>query len=258
MRRLQLFEFHDLAWYPQGWRNYITDLMGFFASAFDAFGPIVPKLKHILERLGCHTIIDLGSGSASPVLLIQKQLERDENYSVRVTITDKHPNVSAFRRAAEQSGGTITGIETSVDALRVPAHLTGFRTLFVTFHHFSPEAAREILQDAALKRQGIGVFEYTERSWAWFVALLFLPVFGWVTAPMMRPFSFTRFLWTYLLPAPLLFGIWDGMVSCLRTYSPKELRELVDGIDGKDYAWEIGKVRSFGACRITYLLGYPM
>jgi hypothetical protein len=257
MKRIHLFEFHDLAWYPQSWRNCITDVMRFFATRFDVFSPIVPRLKQALERLDCHDIIDLGSGSAGPVLLIQRQLDTQENYPVTITLTDKFPNTAAFRNAVAQSHGKAAASESSVDAMDVPRSLTGFRTMFTAFHHFPPEAARDLLRDAVVKRAGIGVFEYTERSLAWFVSLLFLPLFGWVTVPFMRPFSFERLLWTYVLPAPLLFGIWDGMASCLRTYSPKELEELVEAIDCRDYAWEIGQVRSFGACRITYLFGYP-
>ena len=43
----------------------------------------------------------------------------------------------------------------------MPDELGGFRTLFNAFHHFPPERARAILEDAVHKGQGIGVFEFT-------------------------------------------------------------------------------------------------
>ena len=140
MRRIQLFEFHDLGWYPQSWRNCITDLMQFFATRFDVFAPLVPRLKRILEGLDCHTIIDLGSGSAGPLPLIQRQLETQENYTVTVTLTDKFPNLAAYRHAVAQSPGKVSAVGSSVDAMDVPMNLTGFRTMFTAFHHFPPAA----------------------------------------------------------------------------------------------------------------------
>ena len=49
---------------------------------------------------------------------------------------------------------------------------------------------------------------------------------------------------------------WDAFVSCLRTYSVKELQELVDGLRGESYCWEIG-VEKARRGPIHYLIGYP-
>ena len=257
MRRLHLFEFCDMAWYPASWRAYTTDLNLFFAAQFHAFRPIVPRLKQVLEGLDGRDIIDLGSGSSGPLPSVQKQLETEEHYPVTITLTDKFPNLQALRGVAAASQGKVRYVETSVDAMDVPAELTGFRTMFVAFHHFPPHAARRILADAARKGAGIGVFEYTEPSLVWFITILLLPLYLWLTVPFMRPWSWERLLWTYVLPLPILCAMWDGFVSCLRTYSPAQLRQLTHSIESQDYSWEIGKVRSFGACRITYLFGYP-
>ena len=87
--------------------------------------------------------------------------------------------------------------------------------------------------------------------------LLLSPLFGWLVVPFIRPFSWQRLLWTYLIPAGVVFGLWDGLASCLRTYSPQELRDLTADLGDGGYRWEVGRVRSLGACRITYLLGIP-
>jgi len=57
------------------------------------------------------------------------------------------------------------------------------------------------------------------------------------------------------VPLVLLF---DGIVSCLRTYSPPELRELTNGLGDCRYHWSIGCVkRGRRWLPITYLVGYP-
>lgn len=257
MERMHLFEFQDLEWFPQVWRRMLTDVMSFFATTFNVFGPVAPKLKRVLEKLKCRNLVDLCSGGSGPVLQIQRHLESREHYLVDLVLTDKFPNVESFQRASGESSERISHIETPVDATDVPAHLEGFRTLFSSFHHFEPGSARRILQDAVGKKEGIGIFEYTERNLiVWFIPTLLIPLFVWLTTPFIRPYSWERLLWTYIIPIVPLVSLWDGMVSNLRTYSPDELKQLVEKVDCPGYTWEIGRIRSFGACRITYLLGY--
>ncbi len=115
-----------------------------------------------------------------------------------------------------------------VDARSVPAELDGFRTIFTAFHHFPLE---------------IGV-----------VALTWLGTLAAV--PFIRPWRWSRLLWTYLPPALPVVGTFDGIVSCLRTYSGPELRELVRGLD--TYDWDIGDFRGrWSPLRGSYLIGVP-
>jgi hypothetical protein len=64
-------------------------------------------------------------------------------------ITDWQPNVAAFTRVTVLTKDAITVHSTPVDARRVPRELRGTRTLFTSFHHFSPDDARAVLRDAA-------------------------------------------------------------------------------------------------------------
>ena len=68
--------------------------------------------------------------------------------AVRFTLTDRFPNVPAFKRAAESSDA-ISVVNEAVDARSVPVGLTGFRTLFNAFHHFRPKDVIAVLRDAA-------------------------------------------------------------------------------------------------------------
>ena len=56
----------------------------------------------------------------------------------------------------------------------------------------------------------------------------------------------------------ILRNSFDGIVSCLRTYSPAELRDLVRDLDGDEYEWIIGMRREpYRPFSVTYLIGYP-
>jgi len=258
MPLLHLLEFEDLPWFPASWRDLITDTLAFFDSTFHPFRPIIPRMKMVLEKLNCNDIVDLCSGGSGPILGVIEQLEKDERYPVRVVLTDKYPNLPGFRAAAAASKSQVVYEENSVDALNVPARLKGFRTLFASFHHFRHGDALRILQDAVAKNVGIGVFECTEPSLIWFLAILFIPLALWLSAPFFRPFRWSRLVWVYLFPFPVWFAVWDGLVSLFRSYSPQALEELTRGLGDGKYVWDIGRVRSFGACYVTYLIGYPV
>ena len=64
-----------------------------------------------------------------------------------------------------------------------------------------------------------------------------------------------RLVWSYLVPLVPLTVLIDGMVSCLRTYSPPELRALIAGFD--IYTWESGKVRGPSPFAVNCLAGHP-
>jgi hypothetical protein len=259
MRRFQLFEFHDLAICPPSWRAMLTDILSFFALRFRVFQPVVPRLAGIVREVGHPRLVDLCSGSGGPAIAIARELGAFGDRPLNVVLTDKFPNRDAFRRAAESAGSGLSYLLEPVDATAVPAELEGVRTMFVAFHHFPPEAARGILRDAVEASQGIAIFEYTERSlWPWGVPILLIPAFVWAVTPWLRPMSWRRLAWTYLVPVIPLIAMWDGLVSCLRSYTPEELRGLTEFPGSARFRWEVGRVRSLGACCVTYLLGWPV
>jgi hypothetical protein len=146
-----------------------------------------------------------------------------------------------------------------IDASAVPPELRGFRTLFSSFHHFPPPQARSILADAVKQRCGIGVFEVTNRSPATILWMLATPLLVLLVVPLIRPFRWSRLVWTYFIPIVPLVALLDGLVSCFRTYTLGELKVLISGLSiPEEYQWEIGEERTgFGLFPIVYLLGYP-
>ncbi|HVH66915.1 MAG TPA: hypothetical protein VM716_03530 [Gemmatimonadales bacterium] len=172
-------------------------------------------------------------------------------------MTDRFPNVPAFERAAAGSGGSISYTRWSVDARSVPADLAGFRTVFNSFHHFTPKDATAILRDAVAARQPIGIFEIPERSVPVMLSVLLTPVFVTFATPFIRPFQWRRLLWTYLIPLVSLTCLWDGVVSMFRAYRLEELRALAADVDDS-FEWQVGQIRipsTYG--HVTYLIGYP-
>jgi hypothetical protein len=259
MRRLQWFEIHDQPWFPDSLRDLVTDTLQFLWNFFGFYEPIIPRLRNALQEARTHQILDLCSGGGGPWLRLVRDFESKERLPVNVCLTDKFPNPKAFERARDTSHTRVVFRAAPVDATCVPRDLQGFRTIFSSFHHFPPEGARAILQDAVERQQGVGVFELPKRDWLTILLVSFIPVMAFALVPFMRPFRWSRLLWTYLIPV-VPFVLWfDGVISCLRAYTPEELRELTHGLGRDEYHWEAGEESNRRLpVPITYLIGYPI
>ncbi len=253
MRRVHLFEFEDQAWFPGVLRRAMT---GYLAATYG----ITPFPKLWADRLAAllnqdevSEIVDLGSGAGGPVGRVLRELE-SRGYRARVTLTDLFPDA-----AARCDSEAVRYWPTPVDAAHVPAELTGTRTMFAAFHHFRPEAARQILRDAFEQRRAIGVFEATSRTPGAITSALLIPLLVLVLTPAVRPVSWVQILFTYLVPILPLLMFWDGLVSQLRTYSVAELEELTKDLRSPEYRWEIGLIQVPRLpAGVPYLIGRPV
>jgi len=264
MRRIQFIEIHEQPWFPNSIRDQITEMLQFGFDFIKAYSPVVARLQAALDSTRSESperraIVDLCSGGGGPWFHLARQLHSRTNGDKRgfqIWLTDKYPNSSSHRNANPACENRVTFYPAPVDATKVPQQLKGFRTMFTSFHHFSPEDARKVLQDAVNAGEGIGIFEITSRTRA-----AIFRVFAWVIllflgTPWARPFRWTRLVWTYLIPIIPLVLIFDGIVSCLRTYRSDELREIVNRVP--TYRWEIAEVAGSGwGPRITCLIGLP-
>jgi hypothetical protein len=258
LRRLQLVELEDLPWFPATLRDLATDYLQMMLHVSNPYGPIVPRLRRALEAAQTTHILDLASGGGGPWARLLPLLARD-GVSPRVTLTDRYPNLAAFSAAAQRFPDALDFRREPVDALRVPPELGGLRTIFSAFHHFPPELGRALIADAVRQGRAIAIFEATARTPAVFAAMLLTPLLVWLLTPLIRPVTPARLLLTYLLPLVPLIVLFDGVVSCLRSYSADELRALVAQVDGAgQYRWEIGVERAGnGPLGITYCVGVP-
>lgn len=257
MRRVQFIELHEQPWFPSSLRDQTTDALQFGLNLLKAYAPIVPLIRRVIDSARSPSIVDMCSGGGGPWLDLSRELQGNAP-AHHIWLTDKYPNLRAFQHARAASENHIAFYLGSIDAMRIPSDLSGFRTMFSSFHHFSPEEGRTILQNAVDARQSIGIFEVTRRG-----PLAIGLMFPWalmlfVCTPLIRPFRWSRLLWTYLVPIIPLVLLFDGVVSCLRTYRPQELREMIKKLSGIAYDWEVGEYsKTHGRAAITYLIGCP-
>lgn len=259
MGRLHLFEFEDQTWLPGVIRDGMTGILNIIEEKAKLYITIVPCLRSVLRELKCEIIVDLCSGSGGPWKYLIDCLVDSETSSLEVLLSDKFPSFNILELDTFQAS-KLEFLPYPVDATQVPKELKGFRTLFGSFHHFRPEEAVGILQDVVKCGEGIALFEMTRGNWLSIMYIFLLaPISVLLYIPFIKPFRWPRLILTYLIPLLPFMLVFDGIVSCLRTYSLKELQMMVKKVRGNNlYNWEIGmkKCKRFPG-GITYLIGYP-
>ena len=242
MKRMHLFEFEDLPAFPKSLRLYITDTLAFFLNTFKTYDKAIKVLGPVVKAARAKNILDMCSGSGGPVKRLLWLLHGHGIHALqKVTLSDKYA-----------SG---PGVE-SFDVLKDKHPDASFRTMFSAFHHFRPDQCRAILRNTVQDRATVVICEFNERSMRGLLFMLVGIPICFVCAPFMKPFRWSRLLWTYLVPIGPVVLLWDGIVSSLRTYSGPELLDLASEQEG--YFWESGYLDISPVQKITYLVGVPI
>jgi hypothetical protein len=256
---LRLFEIHEQRWFPQFLRDQFVDGLQMILEVMSTYAPIAQLLWQRLEDSRTERVVDLCSGAGGPWPSLVRDFEMQGATPPEVFLTDKYPSTRELDEPGSTTLTRIHYVKQSVDATQIPKNLQGFRTLFSSFHHFDRNQARRLLQDSVDRKQCIGIFEAPGRHALTLLSLFFIPIAVWLFIPFRRPFRWSRLVWTYLIPVTPFVLFFDGFVSCLRAYSIEELEEMISGLRGSGYRWEIGEeTGELLPLRITYLVGSPL
>jgi hypothetical protein len=257
MRRIQFIELHEEPWFPGFLRDEVTDALQYGVNRLRVYGPAAPLIRSLVDSTGARRVVDLCSGGGGPWLELSRTIQLPDG-ALPVSLTDKYPNLPAFECLRAACGSAIEFRSDSVNAMDVPLDLSGVRTIFTSLHHFPPDEARSLLRNAVAARQAIGVFEITSRRPSALAMMFPWALLAFVFAPFVRPFRWSRLLWTYAVPAVPLVLLFDGIVSCLRSYHPDELLRMARSLGSADYNWEAGRMAGGAGTSITYLIGSPI
>lgn len=254
------FEFEDQSWFPDVIRNYMTDYLRFLFHTFKLYQPVLPILREALIKTNNYQILDLCSGSGGAMEGVYDNLKQTLREDVKITLSDLFPNTLISKHLSNNTKGAISYVAWPVDATSVPCELNGFRTLFSGFHHFDPVKATAVIKNAIESQRAIAIFDGGNRNgWMILSIMVLHPILIFLCTPLIRPIHVSRLLFTYVIPVIPLCTVWDGIVSVLRLYKPKEMLEMAKQADlSYSYVWDSGMVRNKYGMSIAYLVGYPI
>ncbi|WP_108808651.1 hypothetical protein [Aquimarina spinulae] len=257
MKRIHLFEFEDLPWFPNWIRICMTRLIVVMHKKFGTSEDMAMLLVDLIKRTKTKKIIDLCSGSGGPMLdtiaLLRNQHHLED---VELVLSDLYPNLEAAKRI-NSSSDYIRYRTTPLDATHIDDSIQGIFTMVGSFHHMRPDQAKSILTAVQSKKQPICIMEINKK-FPFLLWWLFIPlsaVLCLFITPLVRPLTIRQLIFTYIIPViPLCFA-WDAVITSGRIYRLEDLDELLQGIKEDTYIWKKEVIE--GKSEKIYLIGYP-
>lgn len=258
MENFRLFEFEDQKWLPDFIRKGMMDYLRFVLNTGNLYKPVVPLILDLLQKTKSDQIVDLCSGGGGAIEQIYKSIESKDHLKVSFILTDLFPNIEAYKFIENRTRSVVSYYPLPVNAASVPSNLKGPRTIFSAFHHFDTLTAKMVIKNAVAANEGLAIFDGGNKNLFFILAIAFLhPLAFIIFTPFLKPFNWTRLFFTYIIPLIPLFTMWDGIISMIRLYTPKQILVIAKSVDDKNYTWQAGKLKNSFGMKITYLVGYP-
>jgi hypothetical protein len=267
MKRIHLFEFEDQPWLPASIRTAMTNLIVVFHKMTGTHEVIERLLLKVREGHNFSRIVDIGSGSGGAMPEVLRRInEKEGKEKVDLLLTDLHPNPDFVKKINNKNIPYLKYQKEPLDATRLESAPEGLKTMVNSFHHLPPEKARSVLRSARESRQPLLIYEMAENkvpTLLWWLllplSLIILIVMSLFMTFAVRPMRWQQLLFTYLIPIIPIFYAWDGQVSMIRMYTFNDFEELLEGIKGEGYKWEMGQAKKENGKNLGYyVLGTPV
>lgn len=224
-----LKELEDYNWFPNLFRKFQLEFIGSLVNWFGFYKPIISLAKDLLTMAKTNAVLDLCSGSGEPAVYLQKNL--GNNFVT--TLTDKFPQKKI-------STTSINYLLQPVDVLNLIPEKEKLYTMYNAFHHFDDEQQRNILQKFSSTQSSILIVEILTPSFFTFLNVVFSGTFGQLLlTPFIKPFSFWRLFFTYIIPVNIFTVVYDGIISVLKSKSVKQYQTLANSITKSNYCIEV-------------------
>lgn len=266
MKRIQLFEFEDFAWFPSFMRISMTKLIVVLHNMTKMNEVLVTLVEKAVDRTGASQIVDLGSGAGGAMPKVKEQLNKEEAYAkINILLTDLYPNKGAIDHVNSLKVEGLSYHPDAVNAFHLENVPKGLKTMVNSFHHMPKDNARQILESAYQAKEPILIYEMAENKIPLILWWLFLPI-GLIIlftmclfmTPFVKPLTLEQIIFTYLIPIIPIAYAWDGQASYPRMYAYKDYDELLQGLKDDSYDWEVAPaMNAKGKAQGHYVLGIP-
>lgn len=211
------FELEDQKWFPNSLREQQTAYIGWMVQNFRIYKELPSIIAAEASRHG-GIITDLGSGSGGPW---QQLAKTPELQNASIELTDLYPQTQSVLPP------NCRYYPEPLPVSQCLPHANGLLTMFNAFHHFTAEERKQITQNFMLNGRSFLAAEILGPSLPDFLRILVATTLGQLLfAPFVKPFSFKRLLFTYLIPINIITVTWDGLASVFRGISLKEMESM--------------------------------
>lgn len=222
---MRLFEFGDLRYSPSVYHIYLRKYLTFFYKTFGYYKLWIPDFILFIKKTSKQKYMELCSGAGDVLILIDTQLDKKELGAIKFILSDILPMPEFYNRINKLHSNNFEYLMDSVDLNNNLINYKYPKIFINSFHHFSKEQAKKIIEMNLKNGNEIIILEYVRKTFLGVIAMFFGSVVVFLTLPFIvnaRHLLFMSFF-TYVLPVfPIMF-LWDGIVSCLHVFSEKEI-----------------------------------
>ncbi len=241
-------------WCPRairdGWRAAVARAL--FPPSVHAAAASV--LVRILRATGGRHIVDLEAGAGDVWHSLHPLLGR-HGLDVRVRLTDAQPDLRAFARVELAIQGRVSGEFRCISGTAVPADLHGLRTVLGILPLLSPERTRRFLVDAVARGEAIVLFAPQRRRASEIGRALGAAL--WAALALHGPRTWSRVMWTYLVPVIPLLALGGTYAACRRAPRAGDLLALTGELDHVTWSWSVGTGGGPRDDALAWLTGMP-
>lgn len=199
-------ELEDYSWFPAVLRKFQTDYIGFVVSKFNIYEGFIEHLNK--QKVKTNIQYDLCSGSGEPASTIFKKSSCFDE----LILTDKYPSYPNIK---------------NIDVLEAKFDDHHTYTMFNAFHHFDDQEKIKIAEKIKDANAQAYFVEILEPSFFFIIKVLFATTIGTILlSPFIKPFSFKRLFFTYIIPINIINISYDGIISVLKSRSLNQYQKL--------------------------------
>lgn len=219
------YEIEDQAFFPPLLRRQQMEAISFMVRLMQTYKPLVPVAQRHLQQN--HTWTDCCTGAAGPVIY----LLREGCFPHQLILADRYMLVA--KKQVPHSNYRL--VQTDVQK-EIPGD--GFITMFNAFHHFTPGAKKQFLEKAATQQRPLLIAEITRPDLLNFASItLAATLLQLLVAPFIKPFRWSRLLFTYIIPLNIITVLWDGWMSVFFGMRRSGFRKLESYSTDSGYAF---------------------
>lgn len=155
----------------------MTNLILLFHKMMGTTQAISNLIIDLLQKVHFDTIIDLGSGSGGPMIEVINYINKKEKETkLNLLLTDLHPNPKLVKKINTDDNEYINYHSESINATNLLEAPKALKTIIASFHHMSPEIAKNILQSTSKHNQSILIYELAKNNVPFIAWILLLPI----------------------------------------------------------------------------------
>ncbi|MBL7544040.1 MAG: hypothetical protein JNL11_09495 [Bdellovibrionaceae bacterium] len=242
-------------WMPTFLKNFMPEFLDFIVSLVEANKPFI-KLVQTRQRLKTEFYLYVPEVGGSSILLVS-DLKKSFPESVIYILSDQ---------LSEQRQDHFTQLnpELNRQAKFIKLGTMGLKPLdtqriLIAVNHahlLSDQQFGEELKMLTSLFDQILIGEGNNKSVRQVIGMLLLsPLVALVCSPRVKPFRFSRLIFTYLIPVFPLMISWDGIVALFKIRAPEKIVAIAKNVVSEEWTWTSGKSANNRGGFVIYLHG---